>query len=169
MKEIANEIESSDDPGLYLHTAIKSCRHDLMQRLLRYRPPLDNTDAQGETAPHAVARKDCSTCVQSLISSKASLSPMSSQSWTPLILASRYGHAEKASILLKAGAAPDAQGFHGWTALHVSRRFGHHDVSSSLQSPGADLDVVDNDGGKQTRRLRRGAGQRVGACCESQT
>ncbi|KAH6877187.1 ankyrin repeat-containing domain protein [Thelonectria olida] len=148
VKEIANEMEISDAPELYLHKAVASCRHDLMECLLQHRPPLDRADAQGETALHVAVRKSCSSCVHTLLSSGANVSPISSQSWTPLMLASRYGHTSMASRLLEAGAAPNIQGYRGWTALHVSRRFGHDDLASLLESAGADCDVVDNDGGK---------------------
>ncbi|KAI5458212.1 ankyrin repeat-containing domain protein [Mariannaea sp. PMI_226] len=148
LKEIVKEIEDPDVPGLYLHKGAKNCRHDLLQSVLRFRPPLDGTDAHNETALHIAVRNNCAHCVQMLLSSGADASPMTSQCWTPLMLASRYGHAKIAAQLLEAGAAPNIKGFRGWTAMHISRRFGHEEVCSLLESAGGSWNITDNDGVK---------------------
>lgn len=130
----------------YLHKAAEHSRHDFLQRLLGFQPPVNRMDAVGETAMHKAVRSDCVFCVRLLLHAGADPLLATIHGWSPLMLAARYGHVVVAEELLRAGAEANVRGFHGWTALHLACAFGHTKVAWVLKNAGADQNTVDNDG-----------------------
>jgi ankyrin repeat protein len=66
--------------------------------------------------------------------------------WSPLHLASSYGHVEVAHILIKQGADLTARATDGFTPLHVASKRGHVNVAALLVERGANVVARDNDG-----------------------
>lgn len=63
------------------------------------------------------------------------------EQWTPLHVASRYGHEAVAKLLLERGAALGAVGHVLWTPLHVASYCGHDAVARLLIERGATMDA----------------------------
>ena len=66
--------------------------------------------------------------------------------WTPLHVASAYGHVKLTRVLLEQGAATTVRDSHGKTPLHVASRNGHVEVACFLIEQGADPKARDNTG-----------------------
>ncbi|KAH7120626.1 ankyrin repeat-containing domain protein [Dactylonectria macrodidyma] len=147
-KKIIDEMRDDNITTTYLYKSVEHQRHGFLQRLLSLQPPLDQTDAAGETALHKAVRRNCLFCVQHLLGAGANPSFATTQGWSSLMLAARYDHVALANELLQAGAEVNAQGFHGWTALHLAHTYGYADMSRVLAYAGADQNIADNDGVK---------------------
>ena len=65
---------------------------------------------------------------------------------TPLMLASRHGHAEVARLLLEAGADKDGITVHRRTSLMFASPSGHVEIARSLLQAGANKDQQNSDG-----------------------
>ena len=66
--------------------------------------------------------------------------------WTPLMCASRFGHAGIVKALLAAGADVNAASIQGKTALIWACYFGHLEAAQALVASGANVNAVDRDG-----------------------
>ena len=66
--------------------------------------------------------------------------------WTPLHLASAYGHVEVARALIEHGADVTTVAVDKWTSLHVASRRGHMDIVRFLVEHGADVMACDTGG-----------------------
>lgn len=84
--------------------------------------------------------------VRFLADKGASIDPIDSFEFPPLILAARKGDVAIGKVLLDGGADPDAAGANGSTALHVSVRFGHFAFAVLLAERGANTTVQDIEG-----------------------
>ncbi|KAF1322636.1 Serine/threonine protein kinase, partial [Globisporangium splendens] len=65
---------------------------------------------------------------------------------TSLYIASKYGHVEVVSELLKNGASVDMANNNGWTSLMIASQNGHVEVLIELLKNGASVDMANNDG-----------------------
>jgi uncharacterized protein len=86
--------------------------------------------------------------VERLIASGAAVNAFSDDGWTPLHLASFFGHAKVAELLLAHAADVTARSKNdnGNTPLHAARAANHKLVSGLLIGSGADLDAADAGG-----------------------
>ena len=69
-------------------------------------------------------------------------------SWTPLMIASRSGHADIVRVLLDAGADVNAKTGTGYTALMAAAKQGHAEIVKLLLARGADVHARDQLGWK---------------------
>ncbi|KAK1497648.1 hypothetical protein CCUS01_13041 [Colletotrichum cuscutae] len=151
LKLIASELQESpkkpfESPS-YIHRLTKSCLHDMLESVVKLGVPTDEFNAQGEAALHVAARHGCgSDCIRILLAESANPDVESRLGWTPLMIATRYGHVEAIAELIRGGARLDRRGFHGWTALHVAGQNGREDIFELLVTAGASLRIADNDG-----------------------
>ena len=76
----------------------------------------------------------------------AKVEARTTDSWTPLIKACFYGHAEVARFLLDEGAAIEAKQDKGCTSLYFASQEGHIEVVKLLIAHGAVVDAPDNEG-----------------------
>ncbi|KAK1462728.1 hypothetical protein CMEL01_13839 [Colletotrichum melonis] len=155
LKLIASELQESPkkpfEPPSYIHRLTKSCLHDMLESVVKLGVPTDEFNAQGEAALHVAARHGCgSDCIRILLAESANPDVESRLGWTPLMIATRYGHVEAIAELIRGGARLDRRGFHGWTALHVAGQNGWEDIFELLVRAGASLRIADNDGLKAT-------------------
>ena len=66
--------------------------------------------------------------------------------WTPLHLATRYGHAEVVAVLLNAGANANARTSHGRTSLYFATQSGHAGIQAALFAAGANMETGSGSG-----------------------
>ncbi len=67
------------------------------------------------------------------------------EEWTPLHVASTYGHVEVTRTLVEQGADTTVKDKHGNTPLHVASAKGHVEVAEILIEHGADATALDNE------------------------
>ncbi|KXH67414.1 hypothetical protein CSAL01_02596 [Colletotrichum salicis] len=151
LKLISSELRRSPkkaiEPSSYLHRLTKCCLHEMLGSLLKLNVPPDELDAQGEAALHIAARRGCGRgCIRTLLAESANPDVESRLGWTPLMIATKYGHLEAITELIRGGARLDRRGFHGWTALHIAAHNGREEALELLVGAGASLGIVDNDG-----------------------
>jgi len=146
MKRIIDAMRDGSTTTSYLHNAVEHSRHNFLQRLLSFHPPVNSMDALGDMAMHKAVRIGCVFCVRLLLHAGADPVLATVHGWSPLMLAARYGHDVVAEELLRAGAEPNLRGFHGWTALHLACAYRHSKLARVLKGAGADQNIVDNDG-----------------------
>lgn len=110
-------------------------------------------DALGRTALHEAAEQGDSVVAKALLDAGARVDPRCRRKVTPLMLASRRGHADVVRLLLRAGAGEiDRQGDETspveWrsTALHHAARGGDVDVVSTLLDAGFQREQRDEAG-----------------------
>ena len=68
------------------------------------------------------------------------------EGFTPLMIASGFGHSGAVRILLNKGANVSIVGDNGATALHFSTQKGHLATSKMLVNKGANLEAATTDG-----------------------
>lgn len=151
LKLIASELRECPkkqvEPPSYLRRLTKYCFHEIIESLLKLGAPPDEFDVQGEAALHVAACRGCvSDCIRILLAVSANPDVESRLGWTPLMVATRYGHAEAIAELIRGGARLDRRGFHGWTALHVTGQNCREEADELLVRAGATFVIVDNDG-----------------------
>jgi ankyrin repeat protein len=66
--------------------------------------------------------------------------------WTPLHVASRYGHLEISRVLVDHGANVNARQENHWTPLYLSARNGHLGIVKVLFERGADVHALSGEG-----------------------
>ena len=84
--------------------------------------------------------------VKSLIEQGADKNNCDSHGYTPLYLASWYGHLDVVQYLVEQGASLDKASNHGTTPLIAVAIGGHLEVARYLLEQGADRDKANNDG-----------------------
>jgi hypothetical protein len=84
--------------------------------------------------------------VQLLLEKGADLAVADKYGWTPLCLASIYGHVNVVKLLLEKGANMAVADKDGWMPLCLASKNGHADIVKLLLEKGADIAVASNDG-----------------------
>lgn len=99
--------------------------------------------SEGEQALSMAARRGDLDRLRELIDQGADVQGMDANYEFPLQLATRWGHTEAMSLLLDAGASPNANYEH-WTMLHEASANGCEDAVELLLSRGAVVNVLDD-------------------------
>ena len=97
----------------------------------------------------AACRSGDDSLVLSLINSGVNVNCLvriDGREWSPLMMASGWGHTDIVKLLLERGAQIDLQNYAGQIALMWASIRGHTDIVKVLLERGAQVDFLDNDG-----------------------
>ena len=81
-----------------------------------------------------------------LIANGADIKSQNNRKYTPLHLASWFGHFEIAELLIEKGADLNVKTRQGCTPLHISAYLGFKDITELLLKKGARIDEIDDEG-----------------------
>ena len=81
-----------------------------------------------------------------LIANGADIKSQNNRKYTPLHLASWFGHFEIAELLIEKGADLHSKTHQGATPLHISAYFGFEDITKLLLKNGARINETDDEG-----------------------
>ncbi|EOD60591.1 ankyrin repeat domain-containing protein [Amycolatopsis vancoresmycina] len=109
---------------------------------------LAHADADGYTILHEVAAGRADPAVLGWLAGRMPADPVAANGTTPFFAAAVHGHLEAASVLLRAGADPNAVNRDtGWTALTTAVVAGRDDlVRGLLAFDGVDVNHADAEG-----------------------
>lgn len=121
--------------------AVKAGDGQAVRALLKQRPDVNASEADGMTALHWAVRANDMETVQLLLRSGANSKAANRYGVTPLSLAAMNGEASMIEALIKAGADPNAALADGETVLMTAARTGKPDAVKALISHGVNVNV----------------------------
>jgi ankyrin repeat protein len=121
--------------------AVKAGDGKTVRALLRQRPNVNATEADGMTALHWAVRSNDIDTVQLLLRSGANAKTANRYGVTPLALAAENGSAAMIEALIKAGADANSALPEGETVLMTAARTGNADAVKALVSHGAKVNA----------------------------
>ena len=121
--------------------AVKVGDGQAVRALLKQRPDVNASEADGMTALHWAVRANDMETVQLLLRSGANSKAANRYGVTPLSLAAMNGEASMIEALIKAGADPNAALADGETVLMTAARTGKPDAVKALISHGVNVNV----------------------------
>jgi len=121
--------------------AVKAGDGQAVRALLKQRPDVNASEADGMTALHWAVRANDTETVQLLLRSGANSKAANRYGVTPLSLAAMNGEASMIEALIKAGADPNAALADGETVLMTAARTGKPDAVKALISHGVNVNV----------------------------
>jgi len=125
-----------------LHTAAKNGHYEMVKLLLEFRP-----DAQNRTRKMPLSLASGNRKPEVSLDHRADLDFRDREGWTPLHLASRYGHPDIVQLLLYHGTDVDVvRSADDRTPLHLASLFGRRAVAQVLLDRSAKVDAHQADG-----------------------
>ena len=121
--------------------AVKAGDAQAVRALLKQRPNVNASEADGMTALHWAVRANDMETVQLLLRSGANSKTENRYGVTPLALAAMNGNAAMVEVLVKAGADPNAALPDGETVLMTAARTGKPDAVKALIAHGANVNA----------------------------
>jgi uncharacterized protein len=121
--------------------AVKAGDAQAVRALLKQRPNVNASEADGMTALHWAVRANDMETVQLLLRSGANSKATNRYGVTPLALAAMNGEAPMIEALIKAGADPNAALPDGETVLMTAARTGKPDAVKALIAHGANVNT----------------------------
>ena len=146
LKYGADPLRPARDGTTCLHVAAERGILPVIQAIVDFVPnaSLEQGDAEGQTVVHFAARNDRGRLLRELLAMGANHSARANSTGaTPLMLAAQGGAVDAMTVLLDAGADPNAQGNHGVhkaSALYLAARNGHRQACQLLLDRGARAD-----------------------------
>lgn len=141
--------------GVLLADAIKS-NPRILKDLVAARANVNYQGPHGETALYLGARSGDEESVKILLSHKASaIIAEKARGWTPLVVASVWGHVRIVQLLIHAGATQEYRDIFGWTALDHAAFRGHIKLAKQLREFQAESRITSGNvprGGAATSR-----------------
>ena len=128
-----------------LMQAIKSCTSNFAELIITHGADINSQDDKGETAlfhalRHSITRDEKASL---LLQHGANVDHINFVMLTPLMVATKYCHANVLRVLLGSQPNVNAQDINGDTALHFAVQFsGYEEKLKVLVSNGADLNIV---------------------------
>ena len=129
-----------------LHTAALNGHLSIVRLLLN--PDIDDhVSSQTRDSPPMLASRGGHAEPRFLtaIEYQVDVNSIGDNGWTPLLSASRYGHADVVQLLLEHGADVNVQAADLWASLHLASAYGHLKVAELLVERGAEVDARSED------------------------
>ncbi|GFR97761.1 ankyrin [Elysia marginata] len=130
-----------------LHFAAQQGHEGSIKWLINHGALVDETDTDRYTPLNVAACLGYGRACEFLLAlGGADVSNLSNDGWSPLHMATNYGHVEVVRILFSFGASAWGKTLEGETALHMACAKGFTDLAQILLDHGADIESCDNHG-----------------------